>query len=195
MFETVHTRRQAAYKQGHDLGGRVWCNYAKRQRTGTVVGMSDEQQEPQQTDGVADLAAWRQQSDAQRWGRLADSSIIGTKTESDERSKQLLQHLGLTQPATNDEDLADAALILARVATDTGARTDLNVAIGALGYDREVLEAEIDRELADGILIDWRAINAAGQHNTLEMCDEDGKPLGGHKPLTVTPWPDETIDD
>ena len=41
-------------------------------------------------------------------------------------------------------DLRDSALILARVASDTGARTDLDAVIELLGFTREVLESELD---------------------------------------------------
>ncbi len=44
----------------------------------------------------------------------------------------------------------DAVLILARLATDAGARTDLNQAITRLGFDRAELEAELDSDLAAG---------------------------------------------
>lgn len=47
-----------------------------------------------------------------------------------------------------EADLRSAALVLARAATDTGQRTDLDDAIGALGFDRAELEAELDAELA-----------------------------------------------
>jgi hypothetical protein len=41
-------------------------------------------------------------------------------------------------------------LLLARVATDTGVRTDLDDAISAFGFDRSELEAELDADLAAG---------------------------------------------
>jgi len=42
----------------------------------------------------------------------------------------------------------DIALILARAATDTGARISLDEVITAFGYDRLTLEAELDADLA-----------------------------------------------
>jgi len=49
-----------------------------------------------------------------------------------------------------ENDLHDSVLLLARAATDTGARTDLNDAIAAFGFDRAELETEIDADLAAG---------------------------------------------
>jgi antitoxin (DNA-binding transcriptional repressor) of toxin-antitoxin stability system len=48
-----------------------------------------------------------------------------------------------------EADLRSAALVLARAATDTGERTDLDAAIVALGFDRAELEAELDGEFTD----------------------------------------------
>lgn len=41
-------------------------------------------------------------------------------------------------------DLRDSALIMARVATDTGTRTNLDAVIEAFGYTREELEESED---------------------------------------------------
>lgn len=49
-----------------------------------------------------------------------------------------------------ENDLHDSILLLARVATDNGARTDLDAAIIAFGFDRAELEAELDEDLAAG---------------------------------------------
>lgn len=49
-----------------------------------------------------------------------------------------------------EKDLHDSVLLLARVATDAGARTDLGDAIAAFGFDRAELEAELDADLAAG---------------------------------------------
>lgn len=49
-----------------------------------------------------------------------------------------------------ERDLQDSVLLLARVATDTGVRTDLGDAITSLGFDRAELEAELDGDLAAG---------------------------------------------
>lgn len=47
-----------------------------------------------------------------------------------------------------EADLRSAALVLARAATDTGARTDLDTVIAAFGLDRGELEAELEADLA-----------------------------------------------
>lgn len=47
-------------------------------------------------------------------------------------------------------DLRDNVLILARIATDSGARTTLDDAIATFGLDRAQLEAELDADLATG---------------------------------------------
>lgn len=49
-----------------------------------------------------------------------------------------------------ESDLRDAVLLLARAATDTGERTDLDSAITVLGFDRGELEAELAADLALG---------------------------------------------
>lgn len=47
-------------------------------------------------------------------------------------------------------DVTAAALVLARVLTDTGSRTSLDAAIAAFGFDRAELEAELDDDIAAG---------------------------------------------
>lgn len=49
-----------------------------------------------------------------------------------------------------ENDLHDSVLLLARVATDTGVRTDLDEAFTSFGFDRAELEAELDADLAAG---------------------------------------------
>jgi antitoxin (DNA-binding transcriptional repressor) of toxin-antitoxin stability system len=49
-----------------------------------------------------------------------------------------------------EADLRSAALVLTRLATDDGRRTDLDDAIAAFGFDRTELEAELDADLAAG---------------------------------------------
>jgi prevent-host-death family protein len=56
----------------------------------------------------------------------------------------------LTQLRDLERDLRDVALILARVATDSGRRTDLDTAITAFGFDRAELEAELDEDRTAG---------------------------------------------
>lgn len=47
-----------------------------------------------------------------------------------------------------EADLRSAALVLARAATDTGARTDLDTVIAAFGFNRADLAAELEADLA-----------------------------------------------
>jgi prevent-host-death family protein len=47
-----------------------------------------------------------------------------------------------------ESDLRDAALVLARAATDTGERVGIDDVIRGFGFSREELEAELDAELA-----------------------------------------------
>ena len=49
-----------------------------------------------------------------------------------------------------EADLRDTALVLIRVATDTGVRGNLDDTITALGFNRADLEAELDADLAAG---------------------------------------------
>lgn len=49
-----------------------------------------------------------------------------------------------------ESNLQDAALILARAATDSGVRGSLDEAMNAFGFDRAELEAEIAADLAAG---------------------------------------------
>lgn len=49
-----------------------------------------------------------------------------------------------------EADLRDSVLLLARLATDTGSRTDLDSVIESFGMTREELEAELGDELAAG---------------------------------------------
>lgn len=51
---------------------------------------------------------------------------------------------------TLEADLRDLALVLTRAAADTGARTDLDDAIGMFGFTREQLEAENAADVAAG---------------------------------------------
>ena len=45
------------------------------------------------------------------------------------------------------DTLRDAALVMARFATDSGVRTDLDQAMKAFGFTREELEAELAAEI------------------------------------------------
>ncbi len=48
------------------------------------------------------------------------------------------------------ETLRDAALVMARFATDAGIRMDLDQAMGSFGFTRAELEAEIVADIAAG---------------------------------------------
>lgn len=48
------------------------------------------------------------------------------------------------------DTLRDAALVMARFATDTGIRTDLDEAMESFGFTRAELEAEIAADIAAG---------------------------------------------
>ena len=48
------------------------------------------------------------------------------------------------------QDLRDSVLLLSRLATDSGERTDLDEAISSLGFDRDELEEELKADLAAG---------------------------------------------
>jgi len=52
----------------------------------------------------------------------------------------------LSELSVLEADLRSAALVLARAATDSGERTDLDTAIVSLGFDRVELEAELDAQ-------------------------------------------------
>jgi antitoxin (DNA-binding transcriptional repressor) of toxin-antitoxin stability system len=56
----------------------------------------------------------------------------------------------LAELAELEADLRSAALVLTRLATDDGRRTDLDAVIASLGFDRGELEAELDADLAAG---------------------------------------------
>jgi hypothetical protein len=49
-----------------------------------------------------------------------------------------------------ETDLRSAALVLTRLVTDDGRRTDLDDVIAAFGFDRAELEAELDADPAIG---------------------------------------------
>lgn len=56
----------------------------------------------------------------------------------------------LEELQTLENQLRDAALVIVRAATDNGARTSLDAAIGMFGFDRADLEAELEADLAAG---------------------------------------------
>jgi antitoxin (DNA-binding transcriptional repressor) of toxin-antitoxin stability system len=56
----------------------------------------------------------------------------------------------LSELAELEADLRSAALVLARLATDDGRRTDLDDVIATFGFDRADLEAELEADVASG---------------------------------------------
>lgn len=50
-----------------------------------------------------------------------------------------------------ERDLRSASLVLARLASDDGKRSTLDEVISSLGFDREILEAELENELNAGM--------------------------------------------
>ncbi|CAM3471776.1 type II toxin-antitoxin system Phd/YefM family antitoxin [Occultella aeris] len=59
-----------------------------------------------------------------------------------------MQHLNEIQRL--ERDLQESVLLLDRLVTDDGTRTELGEAINALGFDRSDLEAELDADVAAG---------------------------------------------
>ena len=49
-----------------------------------------------------------------------------------------------------EQDLRSAALVLARLAKDDGKRSTFDEVIASFGFDRKVLEAELESELSAG---------------------------------------------
>ena len=47
-----------------------------------------------------------------------------------------------------ERDLRSACLVLARLASDNGKRSTLDEVISSLGFDRDILEAELESELS-----------------------------------------------
>lgn len=56
----------------------------------------------------------------------------------------------LDELAELEADVRSALLVITRLATDDGRRTDLDDVIAAFGFDRAELEAELDADLAAG---------------------------------------------
>ena len=50
------------------------------------------------------------------------------------------------------DSLLETALVMARFATDNGNRTELDDVIETLGFNRAELEAELDAEIAAGVV-------------------------------------------
>jgi prevent-host-death family protein len=50
-----------------------------------------------------------------------------------------------------ERDLRSASLVLARLASDNGQRSTLDEVLASLGFDREILEAELESEIIAGM--------------------------------------------
>jgi len=50
-----------------------------------------------------------------------------------------------------ERDLRSASLVLARLASDNGMRSTLDEVLASLGFDREILEAELESEIIAGM--------------------------------------------
>jgi len=50
-----------------------------------------------------------------------------------------------------ERDLRSASLVLARLASDNGKRSTLDEVLASLGFDREILEAELQSEIIAGM--------------------------------------------
>ncbi|CAB5054211.1 unannotated protein [freshwater metagenome] len=50
-----------------------------------------------------------------------------------------------------ERDLRSASLVLARLASDNGKRSTLDEVLASLGFDREILEAELESEIIAGM--------------------------------------------
>lgn len=60
---------------------------------------------------------------------------------------ELISTLEIDRLRKSQEDLLEALLVMSRFIADDGYRTDLDVVINSLGFDREELEAELASEL------------------------------------------------
>lgn len=85
--------------------------------------------------GISSLVSSAEQDNEialSRHGRVV-AEVVSSHTMDQLRSDQSL--------------LRDAALVIARVMTDSGSRTELNEALHEFGLNRAELEAELDAEL------------------------------------------------
>lgn len=83
---------------------------------------------------------------------LVKSAAVGEDVALSRHGRVVAEVVGaeeLAQLRRDRETLRDAALVMARFATDTGERTDLDHAMKAFGVDRAELEAEVDAGLHD----------------------------------------------
>ncbi|MDO8732973.1 MAG: type II toxin-antitoxin system prevent-host-death family antitoxin [Actinomycetota bacterium] len=84
---------------------------------------------------------------------LVASAESGQDVVVERRGKPVAVVVGMGRLARLDKlesELRDISLLLARAATDTGERVDLDDALAVLGFDRSELEAELARDIAAG---------------------------------------------
>ena len=80
---------------------------------------------------------------------LVSSAAAGDDVALSRHGRVVAQVVDATELAElrrDRETLRDAALVMARFATDDGSRTDLDVVIDAVGLSRPELERELERE-------------------------------------------------
>ena len=85
--------------------------------------------------------------------RLVADAEAGVSVVVERRGRPVAVVVGVPRMRTileREDDLRSAALVLARMATDSGERTPLDDVIAAFGFDRSELEAELDAEIAAG---------------------------------------------
>jgi antitoxin (DNA-binding transcriptional repressor) of toxin-antitoxin stability system len=83
---------------------------------------------------------------------LVSSAAAGDDVALSRHGKVVAQVVDATELAElrrDRETLRDAALVMARFATDDGSRTDLDDVIDAVGLSRVELERELDAEQPD----------------------------------------------
>jgi hypothetical protein len=94
--------------------------------------------------GIVDAEAISMTEASERGiSKLAAEAAAGHTTVLRRRADRVAGIVGydeLVRLGRLERDLTDLALVLARTATDTGARTSLDAVIGELGFTREQLE-------------------------------------------------------
>jgi antitoxin (DNA-binding transcriptional repressor) of toxin-antitoxin stability system len=83
---------------------------------------------------------------------LVSSAAAGDDVALSRHGRVVAQVVDATELAAlrrDRETLRDAALVMARFATDDGSRTDLDDVIDAVGFSRVELERELDAEQPD----------------------------------------------
>jgi len=84
---------------------------------------------------------------------LVSAAESGQDVVVERRGKPVAVVVGIERLARLDaleSELREMTLLLARSATDTGVRVDLDAALTSFGFDRDELEAELARDIATG---------------------------------------------